>query len=80
MQNKIITNTDKNLWKKSFHFGRICIRFGMCKTTDTSTFFVEKHKRKECQIIIQQHIFQKIRSGEKIRLAHHSRMQILKKV
>ena len=80
MRNNIITNTDKNLWNKSFRFGKLHLCIGTHKTQDTFSFFIEKSKKTEEYIIIHQKIFQKINNGLKIRLAHHSRMQILKKV
>ena len=78
MKNDLITNTDKNLWEKSFRFGKVHIRFGVFRISKGSSFFIEKHKKRGEQIIIHQQIFQKINNGIKIRLAHHSRMQILK--
>ena len=80
MKKDLITNTDKVSWNKSFRFGNMRIRFGIHKATGTSSFFIEKYKNIDDQIIIRQHIFQKISNGVKVRLAHHSRMQILKKV
>jgi len=80
MKKDLITNTDKVSWSRSIRFGKINIRFGIHKTTDTSSFFIEKNKKTDDRVIIHQQIFQKISNGTKIRLAHHSRMQILKKV
>ncbi|KPH13353.1 hypothetical protein [Chryseobacterium sp. ERMR1:04] len=67
-------------WEKTFQIWRISIRIGLTRDFDTSSFFIEKSFKKGEHIFLRQHVFQKIYNGDKIRLAHHTRKQILKKV
>jgi len=75
-------SNDKNdkKWDKTFRLGNLQIRIGYKSNSGRSSFFIEKTIRKGDYIFLRQHIFQKIYHGEKVRLAHHSRKKILKKV
>lgn len=67
-------------WDKTFRLGNMHIRIGHKINSGTSSFFIEKTIRKGDYIFLRQHIFQKIYNEGKVRLAHHSRKKILKKV
>lgn len=67
-------------WEKTFHIWHLSIRIGLTRDFGASSFFIEKSLKKGEYIFLRQHVFQKIYNGEKIRLAHHTRKQILKKV
>ena len=79
MQKEIIKEIDTTIWQKSIRIGKINLLFGVQKSIDVSSFFIEKQKKKNEKLFIHQHSFQKINNGVKVRIAHHSRMQILKK-
>lgn len=67
-------------WQKTFQIWHLSIRIGLTRNFGTSSFFIEKSFKKGEHIFLRQHVFQKIYNGDKIRLAHHTRKQILKKV
>lgn len=62
-----------------FKFFNIEISVALHKELNSTSFFIQKRRTKDDYIFINYQIFQKIRFNNKVRFAHHSRHQTLKK-